>query len=181
MKRDLVDLGWDWVGGIGWAVMLFPQVFNVSIMVQHKEHWICTQAAWVGGWSSNNLSIPCKLPGPISSSIMKRQELLFSLPFGAVKLKRIIIIVIVFLNISGFRTEIQWKHCISHTKKMKYAKKYIWYQVRTWSRNYLSNKHCYWACFGFQLNSLLTLAPWHNGFGISNIKISVTLMSKGFI
>lgn len=107
--------------GIGWAGMLFPQVFDISITVQHREHWVCTHAIWVDGWSSKNLSIPCKLPGPIPSSIMKRHESLFSLPFGPINLKRIIIIiVIVFLNISGFCADIQYTHY-----KMKYAKTYI--------------------------------------------------------
>lgn len=116
---------------------------------QNKEHWVCTQ--WMDGFRSKNLSIPCCLPGPVSSSITKRHEWSFSVPFGATKVRRIIVVVNIFLNVSGFCMEIKWKHFISYTENWNIPKKL--HQVRIWNRNCLQNRQCYWACFGLQLNS----------------------------
>lgn len=136
---------------VGWGSMFFFQMFCGNSM--DKEHWVCTHATWMDGFRSKNLSIPCYLPGPVSSSITKRHEWSFSLPFGATKVRKIIIVVAVntFLNVSGFCMEIQWKHFISHTENWNLPKKL--HQVRIWNRNYLQNRQCYWACFGLQLNS----------------------------
>lgn len=73
--------------------MLFPQVFYVSIEYTTKN---TVSAPRLPGYSKMS-SIPYNFPGPVSSFIMKSHWLLLSLPFGAVKLERII--TVIFLHI----------------------------------------------------------------------------------
>lgn len=146
MKRELAELGWGRADALGGPACSFPKYSVYGT----KQRALGLHPCYTHGYSPKNLSIPCNLPGLVSSSITKRRESLFTLPFGTVKLKGVIIVVI-FLNISGFCTDVHLynENIVYHRLKNEIYQKRIFCAKLEFETNYLSNKHCYWICFVF--------------------------------